>query len=87
MPSSYLRKIAEERDMSMRSLEAIYERAKTLALKKFDEESPQFYPYATGIFKRMLGVSKDEKMQALASAMYVTPRVRSLEECFTTEGC
>lgn len=86
MPSSYLRKIAEQRDMSMRSLEAIYEKAKSQALKKFDEESPQFYPYATGIFKQMLGLSKDENMQALANAMHVTPKVRSLEECFITEG-
>lgn len=85
MPSNYLRKIAEERDMSMRSLESIYEKAKGMAIKKFDEEDPEFYPYATGIFKRMLGISNDKGMQSIAASMIVTPDVRSLEQCFTDD--
>lgn len=82
MPSNYLRKLAEERDMSMQALESVYEKARALAEKKFEEDDPQFYPYATGIFKRMLGMSSESSMVKLAKSMHVTSNVRSLEQCF-----
>lgn len=83
MPTSFMRKISEERDISMRALEDIYEKAKTIATKKFDESDIQFYPYVTGIFKRMLGMSANPEVVAFSKK--VPDRIESVSECFTVE--
>jgi hypothetical protein len=83
MPSAFIKKISEERDISMRALEDIFEKAKTMAGKKFDEDDPQFYPHVTNVFKNMLGMSSN--LQVVAFAKTVPSKIESVSECFMVD--
>lgn len=57
MPTALIRSMARRANKSVSEVEALWEKAKGVARdKKFREDSAQFYSYATGVLKQMLGL-------------------------------
>ena len=57
MTSSVIQKFAKEHKIPSAKVERYWEKAKSIAKKKFKTTDPQFYPYVTGILKKMLSVT------------------------------
>ncbi|QJT71283.1 hypothetical protein GR11A_00246 [Vibrio phage vB_VcorM_GR11A] len=57
MPSSLVKKVAEERNMSVDKVEEYWDKAKKVADKKFKESDDSYYPYTTRVFKNMVGMA------------------------------
>lgn len=80
MPNAYFQKISDERNISIRALEEVWEKAKNLATKKFDEGDKGYYAYTTSIFKRMLSLSSHQHLRSTASVIKVDDIVASVME-------
>lgn len=58
MPSALVKKYADKHDMPITKAEERWEKAKSIASEKFRHDSKKFWPYVTGIFKKMMGESE-----------------------------
>jgi hypothetical protein len=87
MPNSYFQKISDERNISIRALEEIWEKAKNLATDKFDEGDKGYYAYTTSIFKNMLGLSTREEFRSISSSIddkkLIAEFIKEKEQCST----
>ena len=54
MPTPYIKKLAKEKGVSIRSLESKWDEAKSQAAKEGHKDD---YPYITSIFKKMVHAS------------------------------
>jgi hypothetical protein len=55
MPNALVKKYANKHDVSISAAEERWEKAKSIAGEKFKHGSKKFWPYVTGIFKKMMG--------------------------------
>ncbi|SBV38427.1 hypothetical protein BN7874_236 [Phage NCTB] len=76
MSNVYLNKVSETHNRRIEALEHAWEKAKNLASEKFEEDHDQFYPYVTGIFKRMMNISSSKSAGLVLEAM---PKVVNTE--------
>ena len=59
VPTAYLKKVSDKKNMRMSAVEKIWEKAKNIAKDRFEEEDEKYYAYTTGVFKRMMSLSKN----------------------------
>lgn len=57
MPAALVEQMAKQADVSLDEAEALWDKAKQIAARKFTPSDTQFYPYVTGVFKNMLSIS------------------------------
>ncbi len=57
MPTPMIKKFAAETGKSVRAVEALWNRAKKIADKKFKQKDAHYYAYTTSILKNMIGLS------------------------------
>ena len=76
MPNAYLNKLAEDKGFKSEVLEQAWEKAKNIASNRFTEEDDGLYPYTTGIFKRMLSLSRHPQSKMVLERM---PKVTNTE--------
>jgi hypothetical protein len=60
MPTPLIKQFAKESGKSEKDVEALWEKAKTLAKAKFKKKDSSFYAYTTGILKNMLALASDD---------------------------
>lgn len=55
MPSSLITKVAKAKKITIDRAEHLWDKAKEIALDKFDNGSDEYWGYVVGIFKKMTG--------------------------------
>ena len=61
MPTPLIRKVAKENELSVKSVEAVWEKAKEITKKFLRVSSPRFWGTATNIFKARMAKKIKEK--------------------------
>lgn len=69
MPNAYIAKVADKQNMRKSAVEKIWEKAKNIAKKRFSEEDDKYYAYTTGIFKRMMSLSRNKYSKMVLKQM------------------
>lgn len=57
MPTNYIKKLSEDLNIPVATLEDTWERAKEIIGKKTNEEDPKYWPFVTTVFNNMMGIA------------------------------
>ena len=58
MPTSFLKNLAEKRNMSLSKVEGLWNKAKEIVSKKYNKSSKSYWPLVTSITEKLVNKSK-----------------------------
>lgn len=67
MPTPFLKKLAEKHHISLSKVEGIWDKAKSIVSKKYNQSSGSYWPLVVSITKKLVGESKSSYLRVKTS--------------------